>query len=275
MIMHYAWQITEALTFMHAHGIVHQDVKPENLLLGDSNEVLVSDFGTVAFIQQTGQQNAQACIGTPGYMAPERFTDDAPTPASDIYSLAVVVFEWLTGEALFSGSTPEIIRKHRFAIPSTKRMTTLGVAPALQRVLLKALAKNPPDRYQNVREFYTALVQAASVPDQPLMVDEQRAHWEKMSYIFMASLAASAVSGIGLYLLGVKAAIDVLVALVCLILLPLLSALLCKNWVAVRLALVIPVVAALPGLLLHSWLVFWCLLPISLLFCALIGLLRG
>ncbi len=274
-IIDYVRQITEALTFIHAHGIIHQDVKPENILLGDNYEILVSDFGTVAFIQNTGPQNVQECIGTPSYMAPERFTNDDPTPASDIYSLAVIVFEWLTGEPIFFGSTPEIIWQHRFIIPSTKRMTALGIKPDIQHVLLKALAKNPWDRYQSAAEFYAALKSAGRVPAQETTIDKLSDKWGEMSFIFTISISISLLLGIGLYLVGVRLEIDLLSIQVCLLLLPVLSALIRKNWLAIRFALVVPVVAAFIGFLLHSRLSFWWALPISLIVCSIIGLLRG
>jgi len=273
-IMHYVQQITEALTFIHSHSIIHLDIKPDNLLLGDNNDVLVGDLGTVAFIQQTGPQHAQKCIGTPGYMPPERFTDYAPTAASDIYSLAVVVFEWFTGEAFFSGSIAEVIRQQRSLTFTAKRMAAFGISAAIQRVLLKALAKNPRDRYQSAVEFYTALKRATLKPDHRTVRYQQTSRWEKMAFIFLGTLFAFPLPGIGLYQLHVKPVTDVQVSLACLLLLPMLIALIFRNWVAAGFAFAIPIVAALIGLLLHSWLAFWITLPISLVLSALIGILH-
>jgi hypothetical protein len=273
-IIYYARQITEALVFIHAHGIIHQDVKPENILLSDDYEIFVGDFGTVAFIQNTGPLNTHECIGTVNYMAPERFSDDPPTPASDIYSLAAVIFEWLTGEPLFFGSMFEVIRQHRFAIPSARRMSTLGIPPAVQRVLLKALAKNPSERYRSAREFYVALERAGAVSDQQAVTDERFARCEQMFAILLISMVIPLFLGIVFYLAGVNFAVDVLIFQVCMLLLPMLGALICKNWGAVRLALLIPIVAALLNLIFQSWLNFWVSLPISILFCLSIDFLR-
>lgn len=273
-IIHYLRQITEALNFIHANGIIHQDVKPENMLLGDNNEILVSDFGTVAFIQNTGPQNVGECIGTVKYMAPERFLDDAPTPASDIYSLAVVVFEWYTGEQLFSGSTSEIIRQHRFVIPSTRRMNALGISPAIQRVLLKALAKNPLDRYHSAPEFYAALEQAMRVLPQQIVAGKRRSEWGEMAFIFIICMLVSLCLGIMFYVVGIELTNDLFICLSCLVILPILGALICRNRVAMRIALAIPVAAALIGFFLHSWLGFWWTLPFSFITCSFIGLLQ-
>lgn len=272
--IYYARQITEALAFIHSHGIIHQDVKPENILLSDDYEILVSDFGTVAFIQNTGPLNTHECIGTVNYMAPERFSDDSPTPASDIYSLAVVIFEWLTGEPLFFGSTFEVIRQHMFVIPSARRMSTFGIPPAVQHVLLKALAKNPSDRYHSALEFYTALERAGTVSDQQAVSDKRLAKYEKMFAILLISIFISLLLSAGFYLTGVNFAVDMLIFQVCMLLLPMLGALLCKNWWAIRIAFLLPIVAALMSLLFHSWLNFWVSLPISILFCSSIGFLR-
>jgi serine/threonine protein kinase len=273
-IIHYARQVTEALAFIHARGFIHQDVKPENILLSDDNEILVSDFGTVAFIQTTGPLNTHRCVGTVKYMAPERFSGDPPTPASDIYSLAVVIFEWMTGGPLFFGPALEVIRQHRSVMPSPRQMSTLGIPPAVQHVLLKALAKNPAERYHSATEFYTALERAGVVADQQAMRDERVVRWETSCAILLISISISVLLSIGFYLAGVNFAVDALIFQVCMLLLSILGGLLYRSWGATRLALLIPIVAALISLLLHPWLNFWVSLPISILLCSSIGFLR-
>lgn len=159
-ILDYLAQITDALTFIHMHDVVHLDIKPANLLMNEQNEILVGDFGTVAFLQHVNPDEPFEFVGTVQYAAPERFDEVVPTPASDIYSLALIVFEWLTGESLFTGSRAALIRQHRFVKPSAKRMAALGIARPIRRVLLKALAKNPRKRYQNTLDFFDALQDA-------------------------------------------------------------------------------------------------------------------
>ena len=124
-ILHYLEQITDALTFIHQHDIIHRDIKPANLLMSENGEILISDFGTVALLQNTDSRAPFRFIGTIHYAAPERYVEAIPTPASDIYSLAVVVFEWFTGESLFTGSRAEVIHQHRFVRPSARRMAKL------------------------------------------------------------------------------------------------------------------------------------------------------
>jgi serine/threonine protein kinase len=274
-IIEYVRQVAETLTFIHANNFIYQDVKPENMLVGDDGSIFLSDFGTVIFIQKTHLYYPQMLIGTVRYMAPERFTNIAPTPASDIYSLAVVVFEWLTGEPPFLGSTLELIRQHRFVIPSTKRMTELYINPAIQHVLLKALAKNPFDRYQSAAEFFVDLESAGRMPEQLITKDKLVDKWVEMSFIFTICLYISVFLGVGLYFADARLVIDLLIIQVCLVLLPILSALIRKNWLAIRFALVIPVIAGVIGFLLHSWLSSWWVLPISLIVSSIFGLLHG
>jgi len=208
-------------------------------------------------------------------MAPEGFTNYPPTPASDIYSLAIVVFEWLTGEQLFSGPTSALIHQHMLVIPSSKRMTTLGIKPPIQSVLLKALAKNPRDRFQTASEFYAALESAGHEVEQDITKSKSKDKLRQMSFIFALSIFISLLLGIGLYLVGVMLAIALLSFQVCLLLLPVLIALLYRNFLAVQYSGVILIIAGFIGFFLHSWFSFWWAFPILLLMSSIIGLLRG
>ena len=158
-IVSYTKQIAEALQYAHDERIVHRDVKPENLLLGRNDEVLLSDFG-IALMSLTLLSTQQRDVaGTPAYMAPEQL-QKPPLPASDQYSLAVIVYEWFTGVLPFSGSLTQILAQQISTIPPPMRAIRPTISPAIEQVIMKALEKDPRQRYDSVRVFAQALEQA-------------------------------------------------------------------------------------------------------------------
>ncbi len=159
----YLQQIAEALDYAHSHRFVHRDIKPENLLLGRQNEALLSDFGVATVAQTSSQQSTQNIAGTAAYMAPEQLQGH-PRAASDLYSLGIIVYEWLTGERPFRGSFTEIASQHVLTPPPPLRTKVPGISPALEQVVLTALAKEPKDRFSSVRAFATAVAQASQLP---------------------------------------------------------------------------------------------------------------
>src|SRR5947209_228990 len=118
-VVSYVAQIADALQYAHEQKVIHRDVKPENMLMGRRNEVLLSDFG-IALVTQSSRYNStqglQDLAGTIAYMAPEQIQSQA-IPSSDQYSLAIVVYEWLSGTRPFQGSFAEIAVKHTLALP--------------------------------------------------------------------------------------------------------------------------------------------------------------
>src|ERR1051326_2814153 len=122
----YLAQAAEALQYAHEQKLVHRDLKPENLLLGRRHEVLLSDFGIATVAQSTSQQQTEGVAGTTAYMAPEQL-QGKPRPASDLYSLAVVVYEWLAGERPFQGSFVEVATQHLFTPPPPLREKVPGI----------------------------------------------------------------------------------------------------------------------------------------------------
>lgn len=155
-VIDYVWQITYALLYLHERGVVHRDIKPENILCGEHRRIYLTDFGIASVVRRAGRQDVLPVRGTVLYMAPERFAG-LSVPASDQYSLAVVVYEWLTGRFLFGGTTQEVIWKHVHIPPSEVRLIAAGVPFGVQRVLLKALAKNPEERFKDIFDFALVL----------------------------------------------------------------------------------------------------------------------
>ena len=155
----YVQQIASALQYAHDRHIIHQDVKPENMLLYGNDTVQLSDFG-IAKISGQGHLNNQAIVrGTPAYMAPEQ-SDGKSCPASDQYALAIVVYEWLTGQRPFNGTPLEILFQHNTNPPLSLCAIAQEISPQVEQVVLKALAKVPEERFPTVADFSQALHQA-------------------------------------------------------------------------------------------------------------------
>ncbi len=160
IVVSYVKQMASALQYAHNEKFIHRDVKPENMLLGRHDEILLSDFG-IALIAQTFQsQNMQNIAGTAAYMAPEQI-QGKPRPASDQYSLGIIAYEWLVGERPFDGSLTEIISQQIAVSPLPLRRRMPTPVPAVEQVVMKALEKNPDRRFSSIREFALALEQAS------------------------------------------------------------------------------------------------------------------
>jgi serine/threonine protein kinase len=155
-VISYVRQVAEALHYAHQERVIHRDLKPENMLLGRRDEVLLSDFGIAAVIHSSLSQQAQDTAGTIAYMAPEQIQAH-PSPASDQYALAVVVYEWLSGDRPFQGTATEIAIKHTLAPPPllTEKVSTLPLG--VEQVVVRALAKDPELRFASVQSFAAAL----------------------------------------------------------------------------------------------------------------------
>jgi eukaryotic-like serine/threonine-protein kinase len=159
VVLSYVKQVASALQYAHDRNLIHRDIKPHNMLLGPKDELWLSDFGLVLIAQSTMSQITQNTAGTPGYMAPEQYSGK-PRQASDQYSLAVVVYEWLCGERPFHGSFYQLISQHKFDPAPSLREKKPFISPAVEEVVLKALAKDPHERFPSVQAFANALEQA-------------------------------------------------------------------------------------------------------------------
>ena len=160
IVVSYVQQLAAALQYAHDAKLIHRDIKPENMLLGRNNEILLSDFGLAIIAQNSRSVNTGELAGTILYMAPEQI-QGRPRFASDQYSLAAVVYEWLSGNRLFSGSTTEIVEQHLYNPPSPLREKVPSIPPAVEQVIFRALEKDPQQRFPTIQAFAEAFVQAS------------------------------------------------------------------------------------------------------------------
>jgi WD40 repeat protein len=160
-IVSYVNQVAQALQYAHDQHVIHRDVKPENMLLDRFNEVLLSDFGIALVVSSRNYstQSMQDLVGTIAYMAPEQIQSLA-VPASDQYALGIVVYEWLCGTRPFQGSFTEIAVKHALVPPPSLCEKVAEFSPNIEAVVMKALAKEPDQRFASIREFASALALA-------------------------------------------------------------------------------------------------------------------
>ncbi|HZU70098.1 MAG TPA: protein kinase [Ktedonobacteraceae bacterium] len=161
-IVTYVKQVAVALQYAHDEKLIHRDIKPENMLLGRKNEILLSDFGVALVAQSSRYQNTQDVVGTVAYMSPEQI-QGKPRPASDQYSLGVVVYEWLSGDRPFHGSFTELCTQHMFAAPPPLREKVPAIHPLVEQVVSMALAKDYKQRFGSVQAFANALEQASKI----------------------------------------------------------------------------------------------------------------
>jgi serine/threonine-protein kinase len=170
----------QALNFSHQHGIIHRDVKPANIMISKNNAVKVMDFGIARALADTGNSVTQtaAVIGTAQYLSPEQARGETVDARSDVYSLGCVLYEILTGEPPFIGDSPVAVAYQHVRedpVPPSRRHH--DVTPELDAVVLKALAKNPDNRYQSAAEMRSDLIRVHSgqAPDAPkVLTDAER-----------------------------------------------------------------------------------------------------
>lgn len=172
----YIKQVAASLQHAHDERFIHRDVKPENILLGPNSEVWLSDFGIAAIAHGEESLVMQNIAGTVVYMAPEQL-QGKPCPASDQYALGIMAYEWLCGEYPFHGTPSEIAMQHLHEPPPSLCGKVPTLSPAIEQVVLRALAKEPQSRFGHVFDFAQKLEQvyrsehteSASVASSPIV----------------------------------------------------------------------------------------------------------
>ncbi len=171
-------QVASALDYAHAAGVVHRDLKPANILLDESGNPYLTDFG-IAKLLQSSQKLTQtgAAVGTPAYMAPEQWKGEPVGPFTDLYALGVVLYEMVTGDQPFKADTTfGYMHKHVYEAPEPPRHLMRSLPEAAEAVILQALAKDPAGRYPSARalcDAFGAALSGEAVPPPP--DDEQTA----------------------------------------------------------------------------------------------------
>jgi serine/threonine-protein kinase len=149
-----ALQISDALRAAHASGVIHRDVKPENVLVSENGDAKVADFGIARATDATAMTHTSHVLGTVRYLSPEQATGRAVTPASDLYSLGVVLYEMLTGKAPFEAEGPiAVAMRHLTQDPVPLRELEPSVPVPLEAITLKLLKKRPEERYGSAEEL--------------------------------------------------------------------------------------------------------------------------
>jgi len=157
-------QIGDALAYAHGRGMIHRDIKPSNVLIDESGNCLLTDFGLARMVESSIKITTSGTVlGTPAYMSPEQGAGSEIDHRSDIYSLGIILYEMVTGRVPYNAETPiAVVFKHiQDPLPSARKLNP-DLPESVELVLLKALTKSPEDRYQTMGEFMNAIRSAIS-----------------------------------------------------------------------------------------------------------------
>jgi serine/threonine protein kinase len=199
--------IADALGYAHKHDIIHRDVKPANILISEDGQPMLADFGVAKIleVEETMELTGTGVgIGTPEYMAPEQVTNNKLVDArADIYALGIVMFEMVTGRKPYIADTPMavLIMHSRDPLPRPKSFVQ-NLPQTVENILLKALAKNPTDRYQTMAEFAKAMEGLSSGKKVRIQKSSEVSVREKHADFKLPSVPHRAIITVGITALG-------------------------------------------------------------------------
>gem|GEM_PF-383361 len=150
--------LLQGLAAIHQAGIVHRDVKPQNVLIDRAGRAKLTDFGIARVVRDPGATETGTILGSAAYMAPEQALGKPVTPAADLYAAGIILYELLTGQLPFTSQSPvEVMYQHVHAQPLPPRRLNPTIPPAVEAVILRALAKAPEERYRSAEAMAAAL----------------------------------------------------------------------------------------------------------------------
>jgi eukaryotic-like serine/threonine-protein kinase len=203
-------QVLRALRYAHKHGIVHRDVKPQNVILDEEGEAKVADFG-IAHAGASDMTETGSIVGTAQYLSPEQAQGQPVSPRSDLYSVGVMLYELLTGRVPFEASSPvSVALKQVSERPVPPSQLRPGISPALESVVLRALEKDPERRFADANEFIAALQAALRAPEHVVLEPTPGEPWEALEepepsrrpwWVWLLALLVLAALAAGAYLL--------------------------------------------------------------------------
>ena len=174
--LHLAIHVLGALDYAHQHGIIHRDIKPSNILMASPSWPVLADFGIAKILGEPDDERVTlpgVLLGTPAYAAPEQVSGAPADARTDLYALGIVLYEMVTGQVPFEADNPlTLLAKHAYESLPSPRGINPALPPPVEAVLLRALAKDPADRYQSAAEMAQALTSVAAWVEQSRLPDQ-------------------------------------------------------------------------------------------------------
>ena len=166
-------QACAGIGYAHRAGLIHCDIKPHNMLITPDHRLKVTDFGIArALASVKHDEQSQAIWGSPAYFSPEQAAGRAPSPASDVYSLGIVLFEMLTGELPFTDPSPqELALLHRYETPPSAREINPEISAELEEIIVKVLSKEPSSRYRTADQLGRIVISFTEMLDSQTQVE--------------------------------------------------------------------------------------------------------